>query len=609
MHNNNSPFATIVGGARRVWQQPKGRPAADDRDKRKCCSARGIDHYFLILAVTGAAVGLLVAGCGHGSQPASAPPTASTTTPTPALPPTNVRFVDVADQAGLNYEWTIPYPHPFNILQTIGHGCAFLDYNNDGNLDILLVGPKLALYKGDGHGHFTDVTHAMGLDKYHEDFLGCAVGDYDNDGYDDIYLSAYQGGVLLHNEHGKYFKDVTSEAGIKPQPWGSSCAFVDVDNDGKLDLMIGNYVVFGPKTNPQLCTFSGVKTSCGPGMYKANKAVLYRNLGGGKFEDVSKQWGVDKTSGKVLGVAPCDFDGSGYQSIYLANDEVSEDFLKNNGHGFTDIAAASGTAYDSLGKPQGGMGVDWGDYDNDGQLDLVVTTFEKERRCIYHNDGGDLFTEQSADLGVGDPKTPLVAFGVKWIDADNDGWLDLMIANGHIQDNVNASEPTSTTTYRQVMQFYHNEQGQRFTDASAALIGPADRPIVGRGLAIGDFDNDGKMDALVVDAEGKPLLLHNETPNVGHWLEINLIGTKSNRDGLGALITVGAGDQKLLRLCTTAGSYMSASSKRVHFGLGSATVAQTISVHWPSGHVDTVKNVAADQIITLREGDSKVFRG
>ena len=540
-------------------------------------------------------------GCHNSGAPKPTQAAAPSPIPSTAIEQSNVHFVDVAEQSGLKYQWVITGKRPANILETIGNGCAFLDYNGDGNLDILLVGPKPALFKGDGRGHFTDVTHETGLDKLSGDFRGCAVGDYDNDGYPDIYLSAYRGGALLHNDHGAHFTNVSVGSGLKTQPWGTSCGFVDIDNDGKLDLYVGNYVDFGPNTVPQLCSEAGSMTTCGPRYYRPVKGVLYRNLGGGRFSDVTTQWGADKTSGKVLGVAFADFDGSGRQNIALANDEVACNLMKNDGRHFLDTGAVSGTAFGASGGVVGGMGVDWGDYDNDGQLDLAVATFQHEAKCVYHNDGHDLFTEQSAALGIADATSPYVAFGAKWLDADNDGYLDLMITNGHVQDNVEQID--KSTTYRQATEFFHNEHGTRFTDASTALAGAADRPIVGRGLAVGDYDNDGRIDALIVDSEGTPILLHNETPSTGHYLLINLTGVKSNRDGQGALITVTAGSAKLLRQCTTAGSYLSASDKRVHFGLGQTTMVDSVSVRWPSGHVDVYKDVKADRLLNMREGD------
>jgi hypothetical protein len=555
---------------------------------------------------------LLVLGpiswCGCRKNPTSLPPAGVTAHTGGAAATGSARngtaplFVDVAASAGLNYRWSIPGKRPLTILQTIGNGCAFLDYDNDGNLDILLVGDKLALYRGDGKGHFTDVTAATGLDRLHGHFLGCAVGDYDNDGYEDIYLSGYRTGVLLHNESGRRFTDVTAQAGLQPQPWGTSCAFVDVDCDGKLDLYICDYAKFDRDTRPQLCDFSGIPSSCGPRYYQPERGVLYHNEGGGKFRDVTRAWGAQSVAGKALGVAAADFDGSGHPSLAIANDEMPGDLLHLTGRRFQNIGMASGTAQDRDGKDHGGMGIDWGDYDNDGRLDLAVATFQQEAKCLYHNEGGGYFLERSAPLGIAEKTVPYIAFGIKFLDYDNDGFLDLIIANGHVQDNIDSID--RHLRYRQPTQLFHNVDGARFEEVSARAGAAFQRPIVGRGLAIGDCDNDGRVDVLVVDSEGAPLLLHNEVPAAGHWLSCRLRGVQSNRDGIGAIVTLEAGGRKRMRRCATDGSYLSASDRRVHFGLGTATSAN-ITVRWPSGLSNLYQNVPADRIVTLREGDSR----
>jgi hypothetical protein len=538
---------------------------------------------------------LAIASCGPASREVSPLPRVS---PSPGAA-RGLRFADVTSAAGIHYEWKVAGSRPLNILQTIGNGAAFLDFDGDHNLDILLVGPTLALYRGDGHGHFTDATEAAGLRSLHGNFLGVATGDYDNDGYADVYLCAYRGGLLLHNEKGNHFADVTAQAGLKPQPWGTTAAFIDVEGRGRLSLYVGNYAVFGPDTHPQLCVVGGTTTACGPNAYRPEYGALYQNAGGGRFEDTTARWNGQKISGRALGAAVADYDGSGRQSLYLANDEMPGDLLKNDGGHFKNIGASSGTAYDANGNLHGGMGVDWGDYDNDGRLDLVVATFEKEPKTVYHNDGDDLFTDASGALGVAPPTLPYVAFGAKWLDADNDSWLDLLITNGHTQDNVATMHPE--TSYRQPTQLFRNEGGHRFDDARAAL-GDGGRPIVGRGLAIGDYDNDGRMDALLVDSEGSPLLLHNETAPAGHWLEIDLVGTRSSHDGQGALLTFEIPGRKLLRAATTAGSYLSASDPRVHVGLGDAALVTKATLRWPSGQVDVYRDVNVDQIVTWREG-------
>lgn len=526
-------------------------------------------------------------------------------------------FRDAAPASGLHYRWTVPGKRPLTILQTIGNGCAFLDYNNDGNLDVLLVGiDHVALYKGDGHGRFTDMSHETGLDTLRGHFLGCAVGDYDNDGYDDLYLSGYHTGLLLHNEHGKRFRDVTREAGLAPQPWGTSCAFADIDNGGRLDLYVGNYVLFD-KTTPQLCPLSNIPTACSPGVYRPGRGILYHNLGHGKFQDITRRWGAAAVSGYCLGVAFADYDGTGRPSLALANDETYGDLMKNEGKRFKNVGKAAGTATDLRGSVYAGMGIDWGDYDNDGKLDLVLATFEQQTKCVFHNHAS-LFTEESARLGL-DPAVPWVAFGVKWLDFDNDGWLDLILSEGHVMDNVadvnrafdNADIPgyAKHPSYRQSIQLFHNTAGTRFTDSSSGLDAYAHRPIVGRGLAVGDYDNDGRVDVLVVDSEGVPLLLHNEAKPSGHWLSFTLEGTRSNRDGYGAQVTVQtstpAGGLTQTRVCHADGSYLSSSDKRVHVGLGTATVADTVRVRWPSGQVDTYHGLKADAAYRVREGDKE----
>lgn len=514
----------------------------------------------------------------------------------------SARFSNGTAQAGLRYQWSIPGPRPLDILQTIGNGCAFLDYNNDGNLDILLVGTHVALYQGDGHGHFTDVSHATGLDKLVGHFLGCAVGDYDNDGYDDTYISGYRTGVLLHNERGQRFMDVTRQAGLPPQPWGTSCAFADVDGDGRLDLYVANYAVFDPTTSQRLCLDRGHLSSCGPVNYMPYYGILYHNEGSGQFRDMNRSWKVGGP-GRNLGVAFADYDHSGHQSVYLSDDENPQVLLQNTGKHFVSVSRKTATSWNSLGLMFGGMGLDWGDYDNDGYPDLFVASFQTEPKCLFHNSGDGLFDNLSDAIGLY-PARQYVTFGVKWLDYDNDGWLDLMIANGHVQDNI--AEIDKSASYREPTQLFHNDKGKRFIDMSQQAGTALQQPIVGRGLAIGDYDNDGRLDALVVNSEGAPLLLHNESRNAGHWLSLQLIGTKSNRNAYGATVTIKSDELTQTRFCHTDGSYLSASDKRVHIGLGPARMVETLTVRWPSGQVDVLRHVAADRHLVLLEGEAQV---
>ena len=555
-----------------------------------------------LLFALAALAAALTAGCRQGPDPAQPKPSV-TGAAVPAGPPL---FSDVAGAAGLHYQWVVAGKRPLNILQTIGNGCAFLDYDNSGNLSVLLVGTDhVALFKGDGKGHFADVSRALGLDTLKGHFLGCAVGDYDGDGYDDLYITGYRTGLLLHNEGGKRFTDVTAQAGLKTQPWGTSAAWAEsVPGSGRLDLFVANYAEFGPKS-PQLCRTRGILTSCAPRDYLPIKGVLYRNLGGGRFRDDSAGAGIAATSGRGLGVAWAPLEPGEAPSLAISNDELAGDLLrpdsKDAAH-YTNIGAQAGTAFDRDGQIHGGMGTDWGDYAEDGRLDLFVATFQGEAKSLYHNDGSGQFTEVSYRTGLALPTIPQVAFGCKLFDYDNDGHLDILLANGHVQDNIHAID--AGTTYRQPLQLFHNSGAKppAFTDASASG-GPAfAKPLVGRGLAVGDYDNDGREDVLVVDSEGTPLLLHNDCATPGHWLGVRLVGVRSNRDGIGALLTASFGGRKLLRLCHTDGSYLSASDKRVHFGLGAATTVDSLTVRWPSGLVQTVKSPPTDKYITVTEG-------
>ena len=507
--------------------------------------------YVRAKSAVAAAIALTLPFAGCSRQPSSH------VQPTAAVPPPPVNApVFVEAQAALNYQWQAPSRSPQNILDTIGHGCAFLDYNGDGCLDILLVGPTVALYQGDGKGHFRDVTAEAHLDKLKGQYLGCAVGDFAGDGHPGIFLYGYGIATLLRCHNGTSFEDITPESGITSPSWGSSASFADIDGDGVLDLYVGSYVAFD-STSPQTCPVNGVQTGCPPGTYSGVAGKLYRGLKNGHFRDVTASWGFSNASGKTLGAAFADFNGSGKQSLALANDEVPGELWLNRGGRFENVGPRAGTAFSSVGQPHAGMGQDWGDYDGDGKLDLCVMTFATELKPVFHNDGSELFTDHSAQLGLADAMNPYVAFGCKWLDANNNGWLDLL-----------------------------------------AL----DRPIVGRGLAIGDYDNDGKVDALIVDNEGKPILLHNETPSAGNWVQFALRGTKSNPDGYGALITLTAAGRKLVRHCHADGSYMSSSDSRVHFGLSGANTVDSVEITWPDGHTDSFKNLPVNKIYHVTEG-------
>jgi len=534
-------------------------------------------HYLL------GATALLLLGC----RPT--PPTA------PAAPESPVRFQEV--EGALDFTAAIPGTRPLNALQTIGSGCAFLDVDQDGNLDILMLGEIPALYRGDGKGGF---VRSEALPKLHQRFTGCAVGDYDNDGFDDLYLSAYRGGVLLHNEQGKSFSDVTAGSGIPPQPFGTACTWVEsVPGSGKLDLLVANYAHFGTdQGQPLLCdakTADGqpIQTSCPPRHYPPLPAVLFRGDGKGHFHAEATP-----TTGRGLGAAAADPTGTGNQQLALANDEIEGDLLQRDNGKLRNVAPDSGVHLDRDGNVHGGMGIDWGDYNNDGKLDLVVATFNNEPKSLYHNEGDGLFTDQAQARGTSLPLLPYVSFGVKFFDADNDGWLDLLFANGHVQDNIAQIDPAQA--YRQPTIFLHNEGGKRFTELSKAASAAFTKPLVGRGLAVGDYDNDGRVDVLVGDIEGRPLLLHNTSPPK-NWVGFVLTGTKSNRSGYGARVSVTVNGKTLVRHCHTDGSYLSASDKRVHVGLGDATKMENVRILWPSGRTQVLTDVPLNRYTAVKE--------
>lgn len=543
-----------------------------------------------------------ILGCSHHAQK-----------PVPVAEPkvvSPVEFADISQSAGLNYAWTVTGRRPLSILQTIGNGCALFDYNNDGNLDILLVGTNIGLFKGDGKGHFTDVSRSMGVAGLHETYLGVACGDIDHDGYDDVYLSGYHCGSLLHNNHGSSFSDITKSSGIATQPWGTSCAFVETSpGSGILDLIVANYVDFGSDAAkyPQLCSAHDKMTACGPRYYTALKPTFYHNDGKGHFRDDSKANGIAGTSnGKGLGIVAISLSDDMKPSLAIANDETAGDLFKPVGKkAYTNVGVETGFAYDRDGNAHAGMGVDVADYDNDGRFDLVVATYQGEAKSLYHNDGV-VFTDQSYMTGLASSTQAHLSFGVKFVDFDNDGWRDVIFANGHVEDNVHEIEPSSA--YRQQCQLLLNRGGTSFQDVTAASGAAFQLPIVGRGLASGDLDNDGNMDCLIVDSEGRPLLLHNLGKESHHWVSLALTGDKSNRDGYGAVITVTSAGRQLSALCHADGSYLSSSDKRVHFGLGDNDAPVSIKIRWPSGLSQSFTSLGVDHEYRITEGRNQLDR-
>lgn len=576
----------------------------------------------LVLSVMPAAL----CGCPRTASPNSsaiptapqiaAPPSSGSGEPPPGAAP----FRDVAQEAGLNFRWGHGGKSPLTIIETLGHGSAFLDCDEDGRLDILLVGNRrLALYRNIGSGRFEEITRAAGLTA-EGDFYGVAVGDYDNDRYPDLYITGYGKCVLYHNVTARTsasggsaistgsevrtakFEDVTAKAGVgarSPHDCVTAAAFLDMDGDGKLDLFAGRYIIYKPGVI-EFCNYHGVRAGCGIKNYDPDFPQVYRNNGDGTFVNRTKAWGFDKAHGKCLGVAVRATEEGRGAALYLANDELPGDLFVPRGGRYAEIGIISGTAYNHDGLTQGGMGVDWGDFLNEGRPGLIVTTFQSEPDSIYQCEGTDQYKEIGSLLNIAASTTAWVGWMTKFLDYDNDGWLDLIITNGHSQDNAHQVE--KDRSYPQPMLLYHNEQGNMFQQARALDAPEAANRFVGRGGSVGDYDNDGRVDILLVDEEGAPKLLHNESKSDGHWLGIRLVGTKCNRDGIGARVLVTAGGKTFLRDMQLAGSYLSAHDPRLHFGLGKGSRIEKIVVRWPNGQVDTLQEAPLDTYIEITEG-------
>jgi enediyne biosynthesis protein E4 len=536
----------------------------------------------------------LTKGCGEARSTARSAPEAP------------LRFSDVASAMRLDYRYSPGDSPPLNIREiTMGAGAAFLDYDNDGWLDILCVSlPRPALYRSDRGRGFVNVTARAGIARREARWNGCATGDYDNDGHVDLFLTAYNETALFHNNGDGTFTDVTDAAGVQVRRWATSAAFADVNRDGLLDLYVGCYVRFAPGM-PEYMTVRGVRLPLSPLAYDAQKGMLFLNRGGGRFHEATREAGLDDCHGKTLGVAFADADGDGDEDLYLANDEEPQDFFQNDGKGrFRNIAMENGTAFSGEGGRQGGMGLDFGDYDRDGHLDLFVATFADEPKSLYRNTGTGLYQHAGPQAGIDQATRAWVGFGSKFLDLDHDAWLDLVIVNGHVRDLVQQVDPENS--YPQKSQLFLNTGGGRFRDASDGVGPDFRKPIVGRALAAGDFDNDGDLDLLAADLEGPPLLLRNDGGNqAGNWLMLDLQGTRSNRMAIGARVELRTGSARQIREVRTDGSYLAAHDPRVHFGLDQAARVDEIRIRWPSGIRQTLTNVAANQVLRVREGISE----
>jgi hypothetical protein len=446
------------------------------------------------------------------------------------------------------------------------------------------------LYRQNRDGSFTDVTQAAGLavagnGNYG---MGVAVGDYDNDGFPDLYVTSYGKNVLYHNNGDGTFTDVTQKAGVSAGGWSVSAGFLDYDNDGHLDLFVTRYMEWDADHN-KICG-GDWHTYCPPGVFPATTCILYRNKGDGTFENVSEPSGIAAKKGRALGATFADYDADGFTDIFVANDGMQQYLYHNNGNGtFTECALEAGAALTADGKGLSGMGTVFQDYDNDGRPDILVTVLPRELYGLYHNDGGGSFSYQSLETGLGALTSGSSGWGIGLEDFDNDGWKDLFVAQSHVLDNVQQID--ASLRYKEVPLLALNHHG-RFERAESGVT----TPLAARGVAFGDINNDGWMDALITTLSGPPVLLLNRGTNGNHWLSITLRGTRSNRDGYGA--RVGVNGQT--RFASSAGSYVCANDKRLHFGLGDSEIA-TIDVSWPSGVRQILKDVRADQFLEVRE--------
>ena len=536
-----------------------------------------------------------------------------------STPPASVRdaFVDVTQQLGINFQYQASHTSKKYLLETMGPGVALFDYDNDGRLDIYVVngaplgdptpkgtiprktGPQYwnRLYHQKPDGTFQDVTEKAGLQGIGYG-MGVAVGDYDNDGFEDLYVAAYGGNRLYHNNGNGTFTDVTQKAGVAASGWSTSAAWVDLDGDGFLDLVVLRYLNWD--FDDVWCGEhkAGYRAYCHPDYFKPISPVVYHNNKDGTFTEVTEKLGLAKP-GKGLGIAIVDYDRDGHIDFFVANDSMVEFLYHNKGDGtFEDVALVSGVAVDIDGRTFAGMGVDFADYNNDGWPDIVVTDLANQRYALYQNDGDGLFTYASPVVGIGAMTLSHSGWGVRFFDYDNDGWKDLLIAQGHDLDTIELNYPN--LHYREPMLLARNTS-RGFVDVSSQSGSVFRQAWVSRGLAIGDLDNDGRLDAVVTTNDGPVHVLHNETSTRNHWLLLKLVGHKSNRDAIGAEVTLKTNSGQQYATVSTAASYLSASDKRVHFGLGEEKAAKEIEIRWPSGTRQTLKDVPADQILQIDE--------
>ena len=539
--------------------------------------------------------------------------------PKSQVPAVTVRFTDIRQSSGINFLQDATETEEKYYLETMGTGVGWIDYDQDGLLDLYFVQSaatdiykpprplRSALYRNNGDGTFTDVTEKAGVGGEGHYGQGIAVGDYDNDGYPDLYVTGYGRAILYHNNRDGTFTDVTAKAAVADEGgWSTSAGWFDYDKDGWLDLVVCNYIEWTPKNN-LWCgeRRPGYRSYCHPDNYKGQRTKLYHNNHDGTFTDVSDKSGVGKPEAKGMSVVLADFTNDGWPDIALANDTWPNFLFINNHDGtFQDVSFVSGVAASEDGRYEAGMGIDAADVDGDGWFDLYVTHLDFELNRLYHNNHDGTFDDYTYRSGIGNKAILLSGVAMKFLDYDNDGWTDILQLNGAMLDNIHLYH--SEVTYKEPLLMFRNQGQGQFEKVSNTLGPDFLRPIAGRGLAIADFDNDGDLDIATNNRGDYPELLRNDGGNAYHWLEVRLVGTQSNRDGLGASLKVVSEGFTEISQLKGGMSYMSASDPRIHFGLGQRTKIDSLEITWPSGQVDRLTNVPINQIITVKEGAGMV---
>jgi enediyne biosynthesis protein E4 len=579
-------------------------------------------NKFTLYALLAAAT--CISGCKQNAPTAQKASATSQPSPTPAVaslpsapqrPSGPIHFTDITAQAGIHFKRNSGAFGKKYLPETMGSGVCFIDYDNDGWQDILFVnsmdwpGHKTgksypALYHNNHDGTFTDVTRQAGLDVEMYG-MGCAIGDYDNDGYDDIYITALDGSHLFHNLGNGKFADVTAKAGVSSPGFATSAAWFDYDNDGKLDLIVAHYVQWSIATD-QTCSLDGKhKSYCTPELYKGQSVTLYHNEGNGRFKDVTKAAGLYDPTSKSLGIALIDYDNDGWLDLFITNDTQPNKLYHNNHNGtFTETGFAAGVAFSDAGKARAGMGTDAADYDNSGRQSLVIGNFTDESMALYHNDGQGLFTDQAMTAGIGLPSAKSLTFSAFFFDYNLDGLPDIFALNGHVADDISVLQPT--LSYAEPPLLFRNLGHGKFEDVSQKVGAALRQPIVGRGAAYADIDNDGDLDLVLTTSNGPARLLRNDNGNQNDMLRVKTVGTRSNRDGIGAkvILTTSTG-QRIDEMVKSGSSYLSQSELPLTFGLGKPDPNKLISLEilWPSGHKDSITNIHPDQFITVKEGN------